>query len=349
MTMFHFMKRFLHKHLVELHWYTMLYAAVTYVVLTWLFLSACNEIEIVSSENFFYWLIVTASTVGYGDFSPQTPAGKWVVSLFVIPFGLSLFAVLVGNAATYFAAQWRKGIRGLKSMHVENHILVIGWNERRTSHLIRLLLREQQHHPEPSKVVLCVNCDMENPLPDQIGFVRVASFSDDADMSRTNIDKAKCIILDNERDDETLTTALYSYGRNPDAHTIVYFKDENLVPLLKRHCPNIECTPSVAVEMIAKSAADPGSSFLHHQLLDVDEGMTQYSVQYPDSESARSTAQFFSAFKQHYDATLIGVAERKNADIQLNPSLDYVIQPGSVIYYIADERITSIDWSLCHV
>lgn len=349
MILFLHLKRLFLKHIVELRWYSALGVALGYIIISWALLKASGESDLIQLDTFFYWLLVTASTVGYGDFSPSTTTGKWVVALFVIPFGLSLFALVVGNLATLFAEQWRKGVKGLKQLDVENHILIIGWNGPRTLHLIKLILREQEHDPNPPPIVLCVMADIENPMVDKICFVKVSSFNNDAEMSRTNIEKAKCIILDNEQDDVTMTTALYSYGRNPHAHTIAYFKDESLVSLLKKHCPNIECTPSVAVEMLAKAATDPGSSRLHHELLDVDSGMTQYSVVYPENQPSKPLEAFFSLFKTRYHATLIGVASKSSDTLVINPELNFVVSPGSVLYYIADERVTNFDWSKCHV
>lgn len=344
-----YLKRLLATQVTSPRWYSVAAALTIYAMASWLLLALCGESALIDGVDFLYWMVVTASTVGYGDLSPTTAAGKWVTALFVIPVGLSLFALVVGRLATYFAQQWRKGVKGLKQLDFDKHILVIGWNGKRTVQLLKLLLREQQHHPQPSKIALCVTSDIENPLPGEIGFVKAASFSDDADMDRAGITHARCIILDNEQDDVTMTTALYCNSRNGAAHTIAYFQDEKLVPLLTRHCPNIECTPSVAVEMMAKAAVDPGSSHLHHQLLDVDAGMTQYSVQYPTGEKTRPVAAFFELFKSKYDATLIGVAHNRHERIRLNPALDTEVEPGSLIYYIADERIAQLDWSLCDV
>ncbi|WP_315980980.1 potassium channel family protein [Aliamphritea spongicola] len=202
-------------------------------------------------------MIVTASTVGYGDFSPTTAAGKYIVSLFVIPFGLGLFGLAVGRLAAFVSFQWRKGLKGLKTLDYTGHILIIGWNNERTLQLIRLLLREIEYHHETQRVALCVKADIENPLPDEIGFIRVNSFNNDEQMSRAALKQASCIIIDNPEDDLSMTTALYCSDQNPDAHIIAYFKEESLGKLLKAHCPNVECMPSVAIEMLAKSAMDP--------------------------------------------------------------------------------------------
>jgi voltage-gated potassium channel len=42
-----------------------------------------------------YWAIVTVSTVGYGDISPHTPAGKFIASMLMI-IGYGIIAVPTG-------------------------------------------------------------------------------------------------------------------------------------------------------------------------------------------------------------------------------------------------------------
>lgn len=345
MPVFLRIKKVVLKHFMEMRWHSIVLAIALYIASSWLLLSFCGETALIADADFLYWIVVTASTVGYGDLSPATTPGKYAVALYVIPFGLSLFGLAVGRLAAFVSFQWRKGIQGLKNLNYENHILVIGWNGNRTLHLLRLLLRENDYNADQRRIALCVKDEMENPLPDRIGFVKVTSFSQDETMQKASLDKASCIIIDNPDDDITMTTALYCYSKNPNAHTIAYFKDEQLGSILQTHCPNVECTPSVAVEMLAKSAFDPGSSSLHHQLLDVDKGMTQYSIKYPDKAPVTSVQQLFSAFKESHDATLIGISTNGRGSMELNPPLERPIPSGSTLYYIADERINDVDWS----
>ncbi|MEZ9059659.1 potassium channel family protein [Vibrio pelagius] len=338
------LKRWLQANLFVLNGKNLLVAFVGYVFTAWLLLFIAGEHDLTSSlTTFAYYLVVTASTVGYGDLSPTTAFGQWIVILFVIPGGLSLFAALLGKVAAEGVEYWRAGLLGKRRIRVENHILMLGWNEQRTIHLIRML-----QHEETGKrpIVLCTRSDIENPLPGEISFVKVNSYTDGKEMEKTGIESASCILIDNPEDDITLSAALYCANRNPNAHLLVYFKDEALSDLLHKHCPNSECIPAVGAEMLAKAAVDPGSSALHQELLSSTRGMTQYSTYYPESAEKTTVAPIFSVLKERYQATLIAIDHGKGRGIELNPELDVEVTGGSKLFYIADERIPEFNWQI---
>jgi voltage-gated potassium channel len=334
------LQRWTVRHFGQLNGRNLLLAFFGYVILSWATLHLIGEKDLVASPaDFVYYLVVTASTVGYGDMSPVTDQGKWFVSLFVIPFGLGLFAFSVGHITGLMIRYWKSSIRGKRSIKVNNHILILGWNEKRTLHLIKMLQYEEKKR---RPIVLCVRPEIENPLPGDIDFVRVSSFTDSLGMDKAKIESASCVIIDNDEDDITLSAALFCASRNPDAHILAYFKDESLSHLLKQHCPHAECIPSVSVEMLAKAAADPGSSNLHHELLSAHKGMTQYSVTYPHTEPETNVETLFSSFKRNHEATLIAVDN--GSGIELNPPLDLKVSGGSKIFYISDERVPHFEW-----
>ncbi|WP_394151777.1 potassium channel family protein [Vibrio maritimus] len=324
----------------ELKFRTLMIALLLYAVISWALLWLGGEADLtLPISQFIYFIVVTASTVGYGDLSPSTEAGRWVAILFVIPGGLMLFAALLGRVAALGLDSWRAGQLGKRKVRVENHILMLGWNGQRTIHLIRMLQHEETGR---RSIVLCSRSDIENPLPGEISFVKVNSYTDGREMEKTNIESASCILIDNPEDDITLSAALYCANRNPDAHLLVYFKDEALSDLLHQHCPNSECIPAVGAEMLAKAAVDPGSSALHQELLSSTRGMTQYSVIYPTSSKPTTVNALFQWMKAHYQATLIAVDV--GGGIVLNPELDLELKPGAKLFYIADERIDTFRW-----
>ncbi len=60
-----------------------------------------------SIPDSIYWAIVTITTVGYGDISPVTPAGKFVASIIML-MGYGIIAVPTGIVTTEMALAMRK-------------------------------------------------------------------------------------------------------------------------------------------------------------------------------------------------------------------------------------------------
>jgi voltage-gated potassium channel len=332
----HRLRRLLASLFVEARAQTLLLATAIYVAGCYSMFALAGEHELLAPGDFFYWLVVTASTVGYGDLSPLSPEGKLVVSLWVIPFGLSLFAMVVTRAGLTLSEFALRGKKGLRMLNHEDHTVIIGWNGTRTLRLIELLLSKS--NGRHADIVLCVEAEIENPLPGKIDFVRVEAFSHAESMARACLDRAERIIIDTPLDDVTLTTALFCDKVSPHSHKTAYFQDETVGELLRSHCPNIECIPSVAVELLAKSSLDPGSARLHRQLLDSTYGMTQYSVEYRGDRTLR-IATLFDHFKHNLAATLIGLRRQGVETIDLNPSLDGDVESGDTLYYIARGRL----------
>lgn len=75
----------------------------------------------VSIPESMYWAIVTITTVGYGDISPQTSFGKMIASIMMI-FAYGILAVPTG-IVTYEIAQTSKNVntKTCQNCTWENH------------------------------------------------------------------------------------------------------------------------------------------------------------------------------------------------------------------------------------
>jgi len=82
---------------------------VFYLVLGYVFLSALviYQVEPHTFENFFdaiYWSTITLTTVGYGDYTPVTMAGKFVAVLSSL-IGIVVFALPTGIITAGYLAE----------------------------------------------------------------------------------------------------------------------------------------------------------------------------------------------------------------------------------------------------
>ena len=324
---------------VDANIWIILTALLCYSVVSYVGLWLAGESELIAVDTFVYWLFVTASTVGYGDFSPATAEGKLFTALFVIPFGLSLFAIIVAKIGMLLSEFIKRGKKGLRMVRSTNHCIIIGWNGSRTLKLIRLLLAKQNSHSE--KIVLVVDSKMENPLPNKIEFVSVEGYTEVSSMMRANLSEAARIIIDTPQDDVTLSTALFCKQHNPGCHKTVYFQQESMADLLLPYCPGIEIVPSVSVEMLARSSVDPGSSQLHQQLLDPTIGSSQFSGIYTGDKTV-SFKDAFITMKESYNATLVGIRDVNSSAVTLNPPNTHQIKNGCLLYYIAESRLNQL-------
>lgn len=59
------------------------------------------EPNITSYEDALWWAVVTATTVGYGDISPETGLGR-IIAIILMLFGIGLIGMVTGSVATYF-------------------------------------------------------------------------------------------------------------------------------------------------------------------------------------------------------------------------------------------------------
>ena len=59
------------------------------------------ERSITTYTDAVWWAIVTATTVGYGDISPETIVGR-LIAVFLMVFGIGLLGLVTSSVATYF-------------------------------------------------------------------------------------------------------------------------------------------------------------------------------------------------------------------------------------------------------
>ncbi len=91
----------------------------------WLELKGNENAQI---SNAFWWSIVTLTTVGYGDMVPATIPGRILGGLVMIS-GIGLVTSLTGNMASMLVEQKAKKRKGLLTVKISDHVILLGWND----------------------------------------------------------------------------------------------------------------------------------------------------------------------------------------------------------------------------
>jgi voltage-gated potassium channel len=325
---------------VRLHgWRLPLAVAVVVFATSWLGMWWAEPVtnEITRPENYWWWFLVTASTVGYGDFYPETGLGH-VVGAYVIIGGIVTLTILFTRLASYLQAVRGKRMKGLAQLDVRGHMVVLGYLAGRTERMIGELSVEGRRD-----VVLCAGDEVsENPMPEQpeVWFVRGDLTSVDV-MTRARVGDATAVIVDGRDDNETLAIALAVDHADPQVHMVAALRETSRREQLRYVNPKIQCVQWHMPNLVTEEALDPGIAQVYADLMSSRGGGNTYSVRLPDRLSGATFGECQTHFGRRFGATLIAV--RSQGRVVVSPGWDAVVEDAATLYYLAEQRIDESD------
>ncbi|MFA9560235.1 TrkA family potassium uptake protein [Evansella sp. AB-rgal1] len=169
-------------------------AKMTGIVILFLILIG-NIIHFIEPEAYptifdgIWWAIVTISTVGYGDFVPETVLGRFLGMLLII-LGIALFSFFITNLASSTVLTQQEKEQGTTKYKNKDHYIIVGWNER-SAELIHQLELSYTH---PNIVLIDETLQQRPEHLKRLSFIRGSATIDET-YKRANIDDAHTIII----------------------------------------------------------------------------------------------------------------------------------------------------------
>lgn len=210
-----------------------------------------------SLADSIYWAIITLTTIGYGDITPVTFAGR-IFSLVIALLGIGVIAIFAGMFATYLIGiQTEREMRRIKKM--TDIVLICGYNEK-----IKNFLKEIDIG---SKNMVCITSLEERPedLPESIVFISGKPYEDKTLLKAKIFDVTEAIIsLDHDQD--AILTALAIGGLNRKTGIICnVIKEENVKHLYKIGVQKVLCDETVGGQMLASMFKEEATFEILHQ------------------------------------------------------------------------------------
>tara|TARA_B100001750_G_scaffold194319_1_gene165675 strand:+ start:621 stop:1733 length:1113 start_codon:yes stop_codon:yes gene_type:complete len=233
--------------------------------------------ELSEIKNSFWWAIVTITTVGYGDYSPETLSGR-ALAIILMLSGIGLASTVTGSISSIFTTRKIMEGKGLGMIESSNHIVVCGWNE----NIEHLLACMSQITSKTNKDIVLINDLSEDQLNSilakfpnlNIKFTR-GDYSNETTLNMANIKEANSVIVISddsipEDDDKTILTTLTIKNLYPQLKVIAYVTERRKIPYLKRaNADEVITDENFKSFLAATHVIEPGVPQAVNQLLDV--------------------------------------------------------------------------------
>lgn len=341
-----FLRRFLRFQNLQLSKVVWLTLAVTaYAASGFMYFEQLDRPDLTWSDA-LWWAVVTMTTVGYGDFFPESFGGRYLVAFPTMLVGISILGYVLSAFAQSLLEAYSRGIRGMAKLQLKDHVLIIHYpGESRVLAVLEELLLDEKTRDLPIVLV-----DEHLPeLPDALKARELRFVHGDpalvSTLERADVAHASLAIvlamepLDPHSDNHTLAATVTIDHLHADIHCVVECVDPQRVQLMRRAgADSVVCLAQLSSTLLVQEAVDPGALSVLHQMTSNQLGEQLYMVELKSSKACS----FADAASKLSAQSMLAIGVKQSGDVVLNPDGSRPVQPGEHLVCIGKQRLTSI-------
>lgn len=306
-------------------------------------------------DDTLWWSIVTISTVGFGDITPETPGGRVIGAALMISgmFVIAMFAGVISSTLVGHLIPLQ--MERVRMSSISDHFVIAGWNDNVPMLLEQL---EAEFPGEPPIIIIFAPCTRPDLLDHRFMFIH-GDFTKEAEYEKVRIKYAKTVVVVSDttkgrdakpstRDATSVLTVftvrrlekLFAHERAMPLHVCAEILDpENVEHARIAGADEVLATALVGNSLLAHTASNPGvGSILNDLLLATRNNI--YTSPIP-SGLIEGKLLTFSHLQQlardKYDVMIMGVIH--GDELNLNPDTEQPVFNEDKIVYISDKRL----------
>ena len=274
----------------------------------------------------FYWLVTTATTVGYGDITPDTMEGK-ILSIIVMVLGVALLGFLLSQLTKSLVASNLGRFFGINRISDSIDYIICGWND-----LSRSAYEDINDFKKSIIIISKRRPDFD--LSKNTQFMN-GDPHDKAVLENANVMKAKNILLCMDSDSEILLAIHIIRQLNPWINITAKMNDPDYIPMAESAGSDQVVAPSaIAGRLLSIVTEQPyvvkwflnaTSTSIYH------EKFVEYNVE-PKSVFADKT---LANVRDLQNVRIIGVESEDG--FEKIPGEDYKIKVGDRLIIMIDK------------
>jgi voltage-gated potassium channel len=288
----------------------------------------------------FWWSIVTVTTVGYGDISPVTVGGR-IIGMVLMLLGIGFLGVLTATIAGVFIENKLMENRGMKTVTVQGHFVICGWNF--SGHDIISELRADKKSKN-IPIVLIAQME-EKPVDDEnVHFIRGEIKPEF--LEKANLKEAQAVILlsddnldSNVRDAKTILDTLTIKSLYPDVYVCVELIESKNIDYCERaKADEIVVVGELSTNLLVQAALDHGITHLITELVSNRYGSDLYKIRLPEAMVGQTFFDVLCKLKKNHDILCLGIENQNDKKWITNPAKDYRLDNADELVVISTTR-----------
>ncbi|NOX38360.1 MAG: potassium channel protein [Calditrichaeota bacterium] len=288
--------------------------------------------HISSFMDALWWVIITMTTVGYGDIVPNTFVGR-LVGFVVILLGVVLVSMFTATVASVFVTKKLKEEKGLRQITDQDHLVLCGWNPLAEQFL------DEVFRFDPGRTVVLVNQLPEEQIHNVLTMYRDqplkyvrGDFVNEMILERANVARARAVVIIPDAssgmaprsDEKTILAAFTIRAMNPRAKLFVHILDrESEAYIKKAQVDDYIVSDAYSGVLLGRMIMEPGVPQVIRELLNPHSPYTFHRIPIPGELVGKTFGDAIAYFRKKGQLPIGLVMEKEPFSLKTILSEDY--------------------------